>query len=321
MTIQTRGLSAAPQPADRRRFRLLGDPGTTLTASRRSGRILRTVTASLLALWFLLPLVPLVLWAFAERWSFPAVFPTQWGAGGLESAIAQGAIPAFGRSLVLGLVVAAIATPIGAMAARALTMGTVRWPRAVGMVLLAPIALPAFAAVMGLNVVLLRAYVPPLVGLTLVLVVVALPYTTFAMRVAYAAHDIRYEEEARTLGASSWQVLWRVHIPLVAPALARAAFLAFLVGWSDYIVTVIVGGGALVSLPLIIASSAAGIGNDATVAVLSLTAIVPPLALLVLAGLAGRRRTPSSARPDPRPDSRSARGAAHSPSTPSGASA
>ncbi|MBC7723704.1 MAG: hypothetical protein H7146_03005, partial [Burkholderiaceae bacterium] len=83
---------------------------------------------------------------------------------------------------------------------------------------------------------------------------------------------------------------WRVHIPLVAPALARAAFLAFLVGWSDYIVTVIIGGGSIVSLPLIIASGAAGIGNDATVAVLSLGAIVPPLALLVLAGLAGRRR-------------------------------
>ncbi|MBC7725176.1 MAG: ABC transporter permease subunit, partial [Burkholderiaceae bacterium] len=254
MTIQTRGVTATPAPDDDRLLHLPGDPGTRLTAPRTAGRVGRAVTATVLCVWFLLPFTPLLLWAVAERWSFPAVFPTQWGFGGLESAIAQGAVPAFGRSLLLGLVVAAVATPIGAMAARALTMGTVRWPRAIGVVLLAPIALPAFASVMGLNVVLLRAYVPPLVGLTLVLVVIALPYTTFAMRVAYAAHDIRYEEEARTLGASAWQVLWRVHIPLVAPALARAAFLAFLVGWSDYIVTVIIGGGSIVSLPLIIAS-------------------------------------------------------------------
>ena len=109
--------------------------------------------AILLTAWFFLPFLPLVLWAFADRWSFPAVFPTGWGTDGLQTALAQGAVPAFGRSLVLGLLVAAVATPIGAMAARALTCGTVRWPRAVaathwgfaafgGMVALAFIAVP-----------------------------------------------------------------------------------------------------------------------------------------------------------------------------------
>jgi len=288
VTLSARAL--APAGRRSRRIRLPGDPGGRLTVSRGASRVLRIAGAVLLAVWFLLPFLPLVLWAFADRWSFPAVLPIAWGTAGATSAIAQGAVPAFGRSLLLGLAVAAIATPLGAMAARALTFGEVRFPRAVGVVLLAPVALPPFAAVLGLNVVLLRAYVPPLVGLLLVLVVAALPYTTFAMRVAYAAHDIRFEEEARTLGASPADVLWRVHVPLVAPALARAAFLAFLVGWSDYIVTVIVGGGSVVTLPLIVASSAAGIGNDSAVAVLSLSAIVPPLALLVLTGLVGRRR-------------------------------
>ncbi|WP_255412642.1 ABC transporter permease [Cryobacterium sp. Y62] len=121
------------------------------------------------------------------------------------------------------------------------------------------------------------------------LVVMAIPYTTFTMRVAYAAHDIRYEEEARTLGASRWSVLWRVHVPLVAPALARAAFLAFLVGWSDYVVTVVVGGGEIVTLPLVTEALAAGLDNDAAVAILSLSAIVPPLPLLTLVGFAGPR--------------------------------
>ncbi|TDW28733.1 putative spermidine/putrescine transport system permease protein [Cryobacterium psychrophilum] len=271
------------------RIRLPGDPGSTLTRSRASGRTVRILSTMLVAGWFLLPFAPLGLWAFANDWSFPAVLPTEWGFEGLTSGIRQGALPALGHSLTLSLLVAAIATPLGAMGARALTFGTVRWPRAVSLALLAPIALPPFAAVMGLNVILLRAYVPPTAGLLLVLVVMAIPYTTFTMRVAYAAHDIRYEEEARTLGASRWNVLWRIHLPLVAPALARAAFLAFLVGWSDYVVTIVVGGGQIVTLPLVTASMAAGIGNDATVAVLSLSAIVPPLILLALAGLTGRR--------------------------------
>lgn len=271
------------------RIRLLGDSGSTLTRSRGPSRLVRILTSMLVAAWFLLPFAPLMLWAFADRWSFPAVLPTAWGFDGVDSAIAQGTVPALGASLALSSIVAAVATPIGAAAARALTFGDVPWPRAVGALLLAPIALPPFAAVLGLNVILLRAQIPPESGLVLVLVVMAIPYTTFTMRVAYAAHDIRYEEEARTLGASRWSVLWRVHVPLVAPALARAAFLAFLVGWSDYVVTVVVRGGQIVTLPLVTGALAAGLGNDAAVAIQSLSAVVPPLALLALIGLMGRR--------------------------------
>ena len=271
------------------RIRLRIGPGSTLTRSRGPSRMARILSSMLVAMWFLLPFAPLLLWAFADRWSFPAVLPTLWGVDGVDSAIAQGAVPAVGASLALSLIVAAIATPLGAMAARALTFGAVPWPRAVGALLLAPIALPPFAAVLGLNVLLLRSQIPSQAGLVLVLVVMAIPYTTFTMRVAYAAHDIGYEEEARTLGASHWGVLWRVHMPLVAPALGRAAFLAFLVGWSDYVVTVVVGGGQIVTLPLVTGALAAGLGNDSAVAILSLSAIVPPLALLALVGVAGHR--------------------------------
>ncbi len=279
-----------------RRLRLPGDAGSTLTRSRGQGRVVR-VTMSMFAMaWFLVPLVPLVLWAFANRWSFPAPLPSEWGTDGAESALQQGALPALGASLMLSLIVAAIATPLGAMAARALTFGDVFLPRVVSIVLLSPIAVPPFAAVLGVNVLLLRAYIPPTIGLVLMLVVMAIPYTTLTMRVAYGAHDLSYEEEARTLGASRWDVLWRVHLPLVAPALARAAFLAFLVGWSDYVITIVVGGGEIITLPLVTASLAAGIGNDSAVAILSLSAVIPPVALLAVAAVSRRPRRDSTHR-------------------------
>ncbi len=248
--------------------------------------------AVLLLVWFALPLVPLALWAFADRWSFPSVIPTEWGVDGLDAAIAAGGPAASGRSFLLGLIVALIATPIGALAARGLVAGWAPLPKILPVLLFAPVAIPPFAAVLGTNVLLLRAHVPPMLGLVVVLVAAAVPYTTFMLRTAYAAHDIGFEEEARTLGASPGQVLWRVHLPLMAPALARAAFLAFLVGWSDYLVTLIVGGGTFVTLPMITASLAAGIGNDSVVAMLSLTAVLPPLILLVLLARTGSHHRP-----------------------------
>ena len=247
-----------------------------------------------LALWFLLPLVPMLLWAFANRWPFPDLLPQQWGLDGVRSGLTAGAQHAFVVSTAIGLAVAAIATPAGALAARALASGRLPFPRLTEAVLFAPLVLPAFAVAMGLDVLVLSTRVPSPLAVVAVLSVAAIPYTTYLMRAAFGAYDIGFEEEARTLGASRATVLLRVQIPLLAPALSGAAFLAFLVGWSDYVVTLLIGGGRVVSVPILVGSFAAGTGNSAVVAALSLAAVIPPLILLVAVARAGRRtQTPS----------------------------
>lgn len=253
-----------------------------VVAASTAGRLL-------LATWLLLPLGPLLLWAFADRWTFPALLPQEWGTRGTEEALGAGAGRALLNSTFLGLVVAALATPLGAMAGRALASRKVPAGTAVLAVLLAPLALPPFAVALGLDVLLLRLRVPAVAGVVVLLVVAALPYTTISLRAAYAAHDRGFEDEARVLGATRWRTLRSVQLPLLAPALAGAAFLAFLVGWSDYIVTVLVGGGRLTTLPLLVGSAASATGSDAQVAVLALASILPPVALLVVIGSLGRR--------------------------------
>ncbi|MGD9620760.1 MAG: ABC transporter permease [Mycolicibacterium sp.] len=248
----------------------------------------RAVRAALV-LWFLLPLMPLLLWAFANRWPFPDLLPQQWGLDGFRSGLTAGAPHAFVVSTAIGLAVAAIATPAGALAARALSSGRIPLPRLTEAVLLAPLVLPAFAVAMGLDVLVLRTRVPSPFAVVAVLSVAAIPYTTYLMRVAFGAYDKGFEDEARTLGASRATVLIRVQIPLLAPALSGAAFLAYLVGWSDYVVTLLIGGGRVVSVPILVGSLAAGTGNSAVVAALSLTAVIPPLILLIVVARTGRR--------------------------------
>lgn len=251
---------------------------------------LRPLVRGLLVGWFLVPLVPLVGWAVANRWPYPARVPEEFGIDGVRTALDSGAVHAGLTSTAVGLAVAAVATPIGTLAAHALATGRVVAPRLVQGIVLAPLVLPAFAVALGLDVVVLRLRVPGPVAVVVILAVAALPYTTTVMRLAFGAYDIGHDEEARTLGASRRNVVLRIRVPLLAPALSGAAFLAFLVAWSDYVVTLLVGGGRLTTLPLLVASFAAGTGNESVVAVLSLTAIVPPLILLiVLARFRGRR--------------------------------
>lgn len=243
----------------------------------------------LLVVLFLAPFVPLLLWAVADRWSYPAVVPQDFGLSGWNDAVDAGGASAMRRSLVLAAAVSAIATPLGALAARGLVLHDVPWRGALTTLLIAPVILPGFAVALGLDVLLIRADLAPTTGVVLVLSVAAIPYTTFLMRAAYGAYDTGYEDEARTLGASPRQVLLRVQLPMLAPALAGAALLAFLVGWADYTVTLLIGGGRLVTLPLLTASSSSAIGNEAVVAVLSLCALAPPLLLFGMVRRLGRR--------------------------------
>ncbi|MGB3186316.1 MAG: ABC transporter permease subunit [Ornithinimicrobium sp.] len=251
------------------------------------------ITLALLTLWFAVPLVPVFLWAFADRWAFPAVLPQQWGLSGWLEAQKAGVPAALGRSTLLGVGVSALAVTLGAAAARTLAWTSNRWDSALALTLLAPVALPPFALAMGLDVLLLRLGVPPLLTLVTLLTVLALPYTTYTLRAAYTGLDRGMEEQALLLGASPLVAFWRVTVPTLAPGLAAAAFLAFLIGWSDYVVTLVIGGGQFTTLPLLIGSAASRTGNESALAVMSLLSLGLPLLALLLAGTL--RRTPTEA--------------------------
>lgn len=252
--------------------------------SQRRGWPGRLVTA-VAVLWFALPLVPTLLWAVADRWSYPGVLPQQFGIRGWSAALEPSTLQALGRSALLGACVALVATLAGAPAGRALGWRLARRRSLLTVVLLAPVALPPFAVAIGLTPVLLRGRVPEALGVIVVLTVFALPYTCYVFAAAYAGLDPAVEDQARLLGATPRQALVRVTLPALRPAIAAALFLAFLVGWSDYIVTLVVGGGQLLTLPLLIASTASGSGNEPALAALSVVSVLPP----VLALIVGRR--------------------------------
>ncbi|MBA2640822.1 MAG: ABC transporter permease subunit [Nocardioidaceae bacterium] len=237
---------------------------------------------SLLTLWFLLPVLGVVVWAGADEWRSPATLPTDWGLRGWHQSWDQDMAPALLRSAVLSLLVATLATPLGAAAARWLSYTRSPTRSLVAAIMLAPVFLPPFALVLGSDVILLRLQMPALAGVVLVLTVLALPYTTYVMLATYQSYDPGYDDEARTLGASAVTALVRVHLPLVMPGIVTAWFLALLVGWSDYVVTLVIGGGLFVTAPLLVAAQASGTGNEPAVAALVVVTVVPPLVLAVL---------------------------------------
>jgi molybdate transport system permease protein len=56
---------------------------------------------------------------------------------------------------------------------------------------------------------------------------VAMPFLVITVEAGLRAMDVRFEDAARTLGASRWTVFRRVTIPLIGPSLAAGAVLAW----------------------------------------------------------------------------------------------
>src|SRR5256712_9901899 len=56
---------------------------------------------------------------------------------------------------------------------------------------------------------------------------VAMPFLVITVEAGLRSMDARFEDAARTLGASRWTVLWRVTLPLVRPSLVAGAGLCW----------------------------------------------------------------------------------------------
>jgi putative spermidine/putrescine transport system permease protein len=232
----------------------------------------------------LLPLVPLVIWSFAGRWVFPDLVPAEWALRGwlyLTSPAAR-----VGEAMVNSLVVAGattgIALMIGLPAARALARGTFPGRRWFERLLLLPVVVPTLAAAMGIQVVIIRLGLnDTLLGVILVHLIPVLPYVVLTLTGVFANVDPDYEAQARTLGAGRWQVWLSVIVPAVLPGVVVSALFAALISWSQYLLTLLVGGGAVRTLPVILLAFVNS-GDFAVAAVLSLVFIAPALLAQVL---------------------------------------
>ncbi len=231
----------------------------------------------------LVPLISLGIWAFSQRWLFPALLPTEWGLRAWRYALAPGTrvTEAFTNSLAVALVVTVLSTLIALPAGRALGMARFRGKTLVEFLILAPTVVPAFAAAMGIQVLFIRyGLADTLAGVVLVHLIPTVPYAVLILAGTFANYNVDYEHQARVLGAGPWTVFWRVTLPSILPGIIVAALFTFLISWSQYLLTLLVGGGQVITLPVLLLAFANS-GDYAITSALSVIFIAPAVLALL----------------------------------------
>jgi putative spermidine/putrescine transport system permease protein len=202
-----------------------------------------------------LPLWPLAIWSVARGWRFPDLWPghvslNAWRTLVSDTVLDGSALP---LSLVLSATVALAAVALGLPAATALSgRPTLGRTLCLGLIAL-PLVVPGISVSIGLHGIFLRlGLANGAVGVALVHLVYALPYAVFILLGAITRQRRDWSEAARSLGASPWQTLLHVQLPLLAPALWTSGAMAFLVSWGQYATTLTIGGGKVATLPLLL---------------------------------------------------------------------
>lgn len=238
------------------------------------------------------PLIPLAIWSFARGWYFPDLLPQVWTLAAWDYALsdASGVLGALWTTTGIAAASALLALCLGLPAGRALALKRFRGKGAVRLLILAPVIVPGIAVVFGVHGIFLWAGLAnTTAGVILVHLIPTLPYAVLAMEGVFSAFDDAYEAQARSLGASPAQVFRHVTLPAIMPGIVIGGLFAFLVSWSQYILTLTIGGGRVTTLPLLLFSFASSGRNDLAGAI-AMIYILPGVVMVALAArhLTGR---------------------------------
>lgn len=247
-------------------------------------RLVYTIASMLIAFLLIAPLLTFVPNAFAFRWFYPQLIPREWSLQAWDRLFGSGSdvFNTLVTSIVLGGGVTFLALVIGLPAAKVLGQHQFRTKRLVEFIIFAPTFVPGITYSMGLNVNFIRwGLAGTLWGVGLVHLVPVLPYVVLTLAGVFANYDAAFEEQSRTLGAGRIQTFLHVTLPAIFPGLVVAALFGFLVSWNQYLLTFLIGGGSVITMPMLLFSTISG-GNNPLIAALSLVYVAPAILILLL---------------------------------------
>ncbi|HUY06883.1 MAG TPA: carbohydrate ABC transporter permease [Acidimicrobiales bacterium] len=263
---------------------------TARSATRPASRALKIASRVLEAILFfaavffiVVPLVWLVMLAFAKGFNFPSLKPTsltlQWWHTVLHS---PGLLHSVFLSVTITPVVVALSSVVCLPAAYAL--GRYDFPGK-RIVLLSIFSINAFPRISLYIAMIPMLFALNLMGTVIGVVIVQLIGTVLFMTwipaTGFASVPDALVDAARDAGANKYQVFWRVLLPLARPSIAVAAVLSFLAAFDEAQGTFLVGAPNYLTMPIRMYSLVLDYPVQFA-AVFAVVLSIPSVALLIL---------------------------------------
>lgn len=247
-------------------------------------RAVALVLVAALSCFLLLPLFTLLLWAFANQWNYPSLFPQQLGLHWWQWVFQNNDI---GNAIKLSFEFAPVVTLASAViclpAAYAFSRFSFPLRRPLFVSLLAVNAFPKIGLYISIAALYYRLnLIDTFLGVVLIQLINTLVVMTWIPTAAFNSVPGELEEAARDVGAPSWMVFRKVTLPLAMPGIVVAGILAFLASLDEAQGTLVVGTPSHITMPVIMYVLVANYPQPVG-AVFSILLSLPSLILLLAA--------------------------------------
>ncbi len=253
-------------------------------ARRGAANLMPAVMIGLCAFVVFGPLTNLFLWAFAEKWFFPARYPTEFGFDFWERVFRPraGAWTSLFNSVWIALATVGLSMALAVPAGYALARLMLPARALIMLIFLLPQAFPSLPIFVniaqmfygfGLN----GTYT----GVVLVHSLPGLVYAVWIATAAFSAVDRTMEEAARNLGAAPLRTFWDITLPQAFPGLVAASIFVFLDSIDEFTGTFFVGTPDITTLPILMFNASMG-GNYQIASITALILLIPSIGFMLV---------------------------------------
>ena len=253
-------------------------------ASRWATNVVRATAIGLLAFVIFGPLANLLLWAFAERWYFPAKVPQEFGLAFWVRVFQPrgNAVQSLFTSVGIALMTVAFCLAVAVPAGYALARLKLPWRGFILMLFLLPQAIPNLPIYVNIARMFYEVGLNGTVlGVVLVHASHGLVLAVWIASAAFAAVDESLEQAARNMGAGPWRCFATITLPLAAPGLIASAIFVFLESLDEFTGTYFVGVPDVITLPLLMFNASMG-GNYQIASITALLLLIPSIGFMLL---------------------------------------
>lgn len=217
-------------------------PGVDFLRRKNHGwLLLGYVILVVAAAWTLLPVYWMVITALksdADMYSVQhALWPSQFTLVHFRDTFVRSAFPVFLRnSLIVACLTALFSTVVAAMAGYALTRLEFTGRRLFARLLIYCYLAPGTVLFIPIFVMMVHLHLTnSLPGLILTYLTFSVPFSTWMLMGYLRTIPSELEEAALVDGATRWITLWRIIMPLAAPAVVVVAVFSFTLSWNEFL--------------------------------------------------------------------------------------
>lgn len=202
---------------------------------------------------FCIPYIPLILNSISFNWRWPNILPDSLNFRAWEYVYNnQRTYSSILYSVHIAFIVTFINIIVSIPAANVLARFNFKYKNIIKGLLFAPIIVPPYISIMGIHYTFIKlGLTGTMFGVMLSHIIPTLPYMLLSLMVGYKTLSFNLENQAKILGANSTNRFIHIVLPHILPSIIAGSSLTILVSLSQYLITLIIGGGRILTLTIL----------------------------------------------------------------------